>query len=112
MPDFGSKFPNGLFGFAKRRPMRFRYIHDARDTQGISTLVWEGVWPSIDGQFPRQHPSHRYHSGFASLIELGYAVIFPSEGDRCQLCRVYDQPKTKVLKDLDDCLGWQCTSAV
>lgn len=111
MPDFGIKSLNALFEFVMCRRMRYRYIHEPRGIQGTSTLVWEGVWPSIDGQFPRQHPSNRYQSAFASLIELGYDLIFPCEGDRCQLRRHYNQPKTRVLENLDDCLGWQCTSA-
>ena len=111
MPEF-SKSLSALMGFVRRRPLRFRYIHEPRGTHETSTLVWEGAWPLIDGQFPNQHPSHRYRSGFVSLIELGYDVIFPCEGDRCQLFRHYDQPKHRVLRNLDDCLGWHCISVI
>lgn len=93
--------------------MRYRYIHEkafSDGTKALSNIVWdsEGNWPMKQGEFPKEHPSHRFAKEFQSFAARGYEVTFLCEdGDTCSLGLRKGQTRERVIQDISECLGWE-----
>jgi hypothetical protein len=97
--------------------VRYRYIHEKQfddGTKALSNIIWDvqGNWSMRRGEFPPDHPSKRFSAEFAALKARGYVVRFLCrDGDRCSLTLKCSQTEEQVLKDLDECLGWDRVSS-
>lgn len=93
--------------------MRYKYLDSEQNGSGMVVLrriSWdiEGSWPALDGYFPSEHPSRRFCHEFAALQRRGYALIFSTvDGHSCAVHCFENQSRETLLRDLDECLGWE-----
>lgn len=85
------------------------YIH--RSTEGgvtqAANILWKERWPMQAGAFPQEHPSVALPAAFREFKNRGYwANSFP-EGDGITLDLKKDQSAEQVVKDIEECFGWE-----
>lgn len=85
------------------------YVH--RSTEGgvtqAANILWNEKHPMRAGEFPPEHPCVASARAFQEFKARGYwANSFP-EGDGITLDLKKDQTAEQVVKDMEECFGWE-----
>jgi hypothetical protein len=85
------------------------YVH--KSTAGgvtqAANILWKEKCPMRADEFPPEHPCVASAAAFTQFKARGYwANSFP-EGDGITLDLKNDQSAEEVVKDIEECFGWQ-----
>lgn len=73
----------------------------------VAIILWKEKWPQQGGKFPQGHPCLGNAAQFQEFMERGYGADPFPEGDGVSLNPQKGQSDEQVVKDIEECFGWE-----